>query len=161
MNPATSERGKVYDALLQRLDSIGEVTMATKDRESFLAAAVESQAMLVTDLDTGEILIASRPLEEMFGYYVRGELEGQNVDVLVPDDICGQHAAFRSKFARDSRTRPMGRRGELRGKHKDGHTFPVAVGLSSTMSADRTRRCAVAVVFDMSDKSVSPTEAEQ
>ena len=91
----------------------------------------------------GALVLASRRLEEMFGYE-HGELPGQTVERLVPADLQAAHRQ-RATYARAPRTRPMTDR--LVGLRKDATTFPVAIGLSPVTTA--TGRLAFAVIRDV------------
>ena len=91
----------------------------------------------------GALVLASRRLEEMFGYE-HGELPGQTIERLVPADLQAAHRQ-RATYARAPRTRPMTDR--LVGLRKDATTFPVAIGLSPVTTA--TGRLAFTVIRDV------------
>ncbi len=80
----------------------------------------------------GALVLASRRLEEMFGYE-HGELPGQTVERLVPADLQAANRSQRATNARAPRTRPMTDR--LVGRRKDATTFPVEIGLSPVTTA--------------------------
>ena len=80
----------------------------------------------------GVLALASRRLEEMFGYE-HGELLGQTVERLVPADLQAIHRSHRATYAVAPRTRPMADR--LVGLRKDATTFPVEISLSPVMTA--------------------------
>jgi PAS domain S-box-containing protein len=65
----------------------------------------------------------------MFGY-ARDELDGESVDVLLPESVRGDHAARRASFAASPRPRPMGADKDLRALRKDGTQFPVDISLT-------------------------------
>src|SRR5271169_673966 len=88
----------------------------------------------------GALVLASRRLEEMFGYE-HGELPGQTVERLVPADLQAAHRSQRATYARA----PMTDR--LVGLRKDATTFPVEIGLSPVTTA--TGRLAFAVIRDV------------
>jgi PAS domain S-box-containing protein len=77
----------------------------------------------------GKIVLVNRIAEEMFGY-VRDELLGQSVDMLVPDAIRHQHYRHRDSYLEHPRTRPMGTGLELHARRRDGSLFPVEISLS-------------------------------
>lgn len=114
-------------------------------------AVTDSMAIFLADLESGEILFATRTMEEMFGYHVRGELIGKNVDDLVPDSRRSAHKVRRAEFAAMPRRRMIGSGLGLEGRKSDGTVFSVDIMLMPTVLA-ATRRCVVGVVLDMTDR---------
>jgi PAS domain S-box-containing protein len=87
-------------------------------RELLLTAFNNSPSGTVVCDQDGAILYANRTVERMFGYEP-GELEGQKVEVLVPDavrEVCPAH--------------------RLEGRHKNGPRVPVEFALVATAGAD-------------------------
>jgi PAS domain S-box-containing protein len=78
---------------------------------------------------TGQIVVANRTAESMFGYS-QEELLGSSVDRLVPESIRTVHAGHRKAFADAGVTRPMGEGLELHARRKDGTLVPVEISLS-------------------------------
>src|SRR3954453_16406678 len=62
-------------------------------------------AVVLVDPD-GRIALANRQVETMFGY-ARAELLGENVEILVPEEARGVHAAHRLRYRAEPRTRAM------------------------------------------------------
>jgi len=77
----------------------------------------------------GQIMLLNEAAERIFGYS-RGELLGQNVEMLVPAAMRGGHSQHRDSYAHHPKTRPMGTGLELQGQRKDGTLFPVEISLS-------------------------------
>ncbi len=90
--------------------------------------------ILVSD-DDGEIVMANRQVEEMFGY-PRDVLVGAHVESLLPLRSRQVHRLHRARYADTPLTRPMGVGFELLGQHADGSEFPVEISLSP-IAADR------------------------
>jgi anti-anti-sigma factor len=82
----------------------------------------------------GTLVLASRRLEEMFGYQPT-ELTGQPLERLIPAHL------------QAARARPIGTGALLTGLHKDGTTFPVEISISPVQTA--TGRFSLVVVRDM------------
>ncbi len=82
----------------------------------------------------GTLVLASRRLEEMFGYPLT-ELTGQPLERLIPAHL------------QAARARPVGTGVLLTGLRKDGATFPVEISLSPVQTANG--RFSLAVVRDM------------
>ncbi|HTX14862.1 MAG TPA: sigma 54-interacting transcriptional regulator [Candidatus Baltobacteraceae bacterium] len=85
-------------------------------------------AMVIVD-STGEIVFINSQAERLFGYSPR-ELLGHAVEELVPEQARSAHVRDRTQFTAEPHTRPMGMGLELRGRRKDGSTFPVEISLS-------------------------------
>jgi protein-histidine pros-kinase len=89
---------------------------------------VAPDAIVIVGRD-GRILLANGQAEVLFGYG-RGELEGAEVDRLVPDRFRRKHGPDRDAYFRDPRPRPMGANVELYGLRKDGSEFPAEISLA-------------------------------
>ncbi|MCZ6672379.1 MAG: PAS domain S-box protein [Verrucomicrobia bacterium] len=81
--------------------------------------------VVIVDRD-GMILMTNEQMRRMFGY-AEMELEGSSIEQLVPQDTRGKHQTYRSKYAHNPTTRPMGAVADLHGKRKDGSLFPVDI----------------------------------
>ena len=88
---------------------------------------------LVVD-QSGIIRAANPRIEELFGWSPE-ELEGKTVDALVPEMHREAHASHRARFMADPHNRPMGVGLDLRGRRRDGSTFPVEISLSPWAAA--------------------------
>ena len=85
-------------------------------------------AMLVVDAD-GVIRDLNRQAVAMFGWS-RDELEGTEVECLVPAASRSQHRLHRRRYGEAPEPRPMGEGLELEALRKDGTTIPVEISLS-------------------------------
>ena len=97
----------------------------------------------------GVIRAVNPRAEELFGWTAE-ELRGENVDVLVPDAVRGVHHSHRARFVGDPHNRPMGVGLDLRGRRKDGTTFPVEISLSPWTGSDG-KISVICTVRDVSD----------
>jgi PAS domain S-box-containing protein len=86
-------------------------------------------AMVCVDA-AGRIIVVNTQLERLFGYQ-REELDGQPVEMLVPDAARAVHPQHRARYAADPRSRPMGAGEQLAGRRRDGSTFPADISLSA------------------------------
>jgi PAS domain S-box-containing protein len=86
-------------------------------------------AMVCVD-DSGRITMVNAQVERLFGY-PREELEGQLVDMLVPDAVRAVHPRHRAGYLADPKVRPMGAGLQLAGRRRDGSTFPAEISLSA------------------------------
>ncbi len=110
----------------------GEATQRSNpdraDHEMWRLLESAPDAMVIVDR-TGHIAFLNSHAERMFGYPTH-ELLGQAVEVLVPDAARGAHTRYRAGYEASPRTREMGSGLDLKGRRKDGSTFPVEISLS-------------------------------
>lgn len=124
------------EALEQRLESMQQNLQALekkhleleKDRETYerlLEAAPD--AILFIDRQ-GNILRVNAQLENVFRYK-HGELDGRNIEVLIPSRFHARHKEHIRNFFAHPRQRPMGTQFEIYGRRKDGEEFPADISL--------------------------------
>lgn len=88
-----------------------------------------NEGILVVD-KKGVIQMSNPVGEKMFGYEY-GELKGESIDLLVPDQLREHHKVYRQIYNADPQPRSMGMGRDLRGRRKDGSEFPIEVSLSN------------------------------
>jgi protein-histidine pros-kinase len=84
-------------------------------------------ATLLVD-ESGTVISATDPACELLGYD-SGELDGQCVEVLMPERFRLVHIGMRLRFTDQQRTRPMGSGLLLRAVRKDGAEIGVDISL--------------------------------
>jgi PAS domain S-box-containing protein len=111
-------------------------------------------ALVIVD-ERGRIVLVNAQTEELFGYR-RDELLGRLVEVLVPERLRARHVTDRNLYAAAPDLRPMGKRPELCGLHKDGGEIPVEINLSP-LRTDRGM-LVVAAIRDCRERRRSEAE---
>ncbi len=106
----------------------------------------------------GTILLINAEGERMFGYG-HGELVGQPIHVLVPDQLRDQHPGHVARFHDAPRLRPMGSGIDLRARRRDGSEFPVEISLSPILHDGQ--RLVVAGVRDVTERRAIEREAKR
>jgi PAS domain S-box-containing protein len=87
-----------------------------------------ADAHIVTDRE-GRIQGANREAEELFGYGP-GELDGEQIEILIPDQQRAHHRKLRAEYQASPRGRPMVSGLELYGRRKDGEVFRAEIALN-------------------------------
>lgn len=103
-------------------------TLDDKPLDILLVVESAPNAMVMVNQE-GRIVLVNKQTEKLFGY-VREELLGQPLEMLVPDRYQSEHSGYRKEFFGKPATRPMGMGRDLFGRHKDGREFPVEIGLN-------------------------------
>jgi PAS domain S-box-containing protein len=111
-----SDRRRIEQALL-------------KSEERFRRVVESAPNAMVMINATGKIDMVNAQAERVFGY-VRTEMLGQPVEMLVPERFRAHHPDLRRSFFADPQSRPMGAGRDLFGLRKDGSEFPVEIGLN-------------------------------
>ena len=103
--------------------------------EEVFRKAIEASPVGIVMIDAaGHIVLANPESERLFGY-ATGELIGQSIDILVPDNIRARHAHLRAKFGARPKMRPGAARA-FNGRRKDGSEFAIEVGLNPIQTAN-------------------------
>lgn len=87
-----------------------------------------TEGIILTD-SKGNIVIVNPAGEKMFSYD-SGELNGQPVEILIPEKFKPHHKDLRDGFYEKPSNRSMGHGRDLFGRKKDGSNMPVEVSLS-------------------------------
>ncbi len=102
-------------------------TTALPDRYRLIVEAAPHGVLLVDA--RGHISLLNEQAETMFGYNT-GELLGQPIEILLPDQARAGHTSLRNAYLDDPVSRTMGAGRDLLGQRKDKSRFPVEIGLS-------------------------------
>ncbi len=133
---ARDEQGKPLEIVGYWLDVTNrkEVEEELRRKENQFRSLVESapDAMVIVDVQ-GKIVLTNAQTEKLFGYE-RGEILGENVEILLPAAVRNQHVAERRNYHSRPEVRPMGKGSDLAGRRKDGSEFPVDIALSPVES---------------------------
>jgi PAS domain S-box-containing protein len=127
---ADNERETIPDIPSLHSPYVPRVTLQGEISEVSLYTLLDvlPDALALVD-SAGHIALVNSQAEVLFGY-PRSELEGLQLEVLLPERFHAAHALHRERYAVSPRTRPMGAGLELYGRRKDGTEVPVDISLS-------------------------------
>jgi len=109
---------------------MGSKKLHPKESEAWFRTLLDSapDAMIIVD-DDGEIEVVNSQAVAMFGYE-RAELQGEKIEMLLPDRMQQGHIGHRQSYDHQPSVRPMGSGLDLLARRKDGTEFPVEISLS-------------------------------
>ena len=126
------------------------VRESEKRLRGFLDSAPDST---IISNASGRIILANQQTEKMFGYSME-ELQGMDVEDLIPEHMRLMHVNGRADFMESPRRMVAGSTNELLVLHKDGHLFPAEISLSHHVLADG-ESVALASIRDVTERKYS------
>ena len=135
-------------------------TVMVRENKDILNAIMESSvdAIVVADA-TGKILSANPAVETLFGHTIR-DLIGQNVKILMPDEMAAQHDGFMEHHIRTGERKIIGIGREVEGLRKDGSTFPLHLSVGRA-EADGSGPIFTATLHDLTEKRAAQLMIER
>ena len=135
-----------------------DLTERNREEERFREVVEAAPNGIVVVNEAGVITLVNAQTEKAFGY-LRSELVGQPVEMLVPERFHAAHPAHRRSFFADPKGRAMGAGRDLFGRRKDGSEFPLEIGLSPI--ATREGLVVLAAVVDVTGRKRAEEERER
>ncbi|KAA3610219.1 MAG: PAS domain S-box protein [Calditrichaeota bacterium] len=126
---------------------------------TLLRSIIESAptAMIVID-ENGIITLTNKQTENYFGYS-RGELIGNQFEILMPEKFRKNHAVLRKGFLDNPETRAMGVGRDLYAIRKDSSLFPVEIGLNPINT--QNGMVVLATILDITKRKADEHEREK
>ncbi len=107
------------------------------ESEARIRAIVETAVDgIITINERGTIETCNPAVEKLFGY-LREELIGRNVSLLMPSPEREEHDGYLIRYSQTRQPKIMGSGAEVRGRRKDGTIFPLDLALSETRLGER------------------------
>ena len=111
-------------------------------------------AVITTDTD-GLIQSINKSTSKIFGYSM-DELEGKNINILVPESDRSQHDEYIKKFLRTGQPDILGVARQVEAVRKDGSLFPVDITISNLIINDE--RFFSCIVRDITERKETERE---
>jgi len=119
------------------LETNRDITQSRKAQELFRHLLESAPDAVVIVDGEGSIQLVNAQTERFFGY-LREEMIGEPVEMLMPKRYAADHIADRAHYTESPVSRPMGPGLALFGRRKDGTEFPVEISLSPLETEEGT-----------------------
>ncbi|MCA9018648.1 MAG: PAS domain S-box protein [Planctomycetaceae bacterium] len=152
ISPVFGKNGDVEYLIPSGVDISERVVVENLHKET--AARLESMFNSAVDgmitIDAAGSMGSINPAAlELFGYE-REELQGQNVNMLMPDPWHGEHDSYLDAYLTTGQAKIIGSKREVQGLRKDGSTFDMELAVSEAMM--RGEIMFVGTVRDISER---------
>ena len=126
-------------------------------RELIQQMGISPDALVVVD-QVGSIVMVNEQAATLFGYSLE-ELQGQRLEMLLPERLHEVHTTHRKHYFAVPRTRAMGAGLQLFGRHKNGTEIPVDISLRPVLLDDEL--VVIGAIRDMSEQHRAELERMQ
>jgi PAS domain S-box-containing protein len=131
LSPLATEEGTLVSSAIR---DISERKKAEEKFRGLLESAPD--AMVIVNRD-GQIVLVNSQTEKLFEY-MRSELVGRPVEILIPEQGRGDHPGHRAGYFANPKVRRMGSGLQLAGRKRNGAEFPVEISLSPIETEEGT-----------------------
>lgn len=131
------------------------LSLQTRVRDSLRRTQAITDHMLdsmITIDERGYILSCNPATTRLFGY-AEEELLGNNVKMLMPEPVRGNHDGYLAAYAATGQRNIVGANREVEGRRKDGTSFPLQLGVSEVVLDGQ--RTFIGLLRDISERRES------
>jgi two-component system, LuxR family, sensor kinase FixL len=135
------------------------VTGELHETAARLRAILETSVLGIITIDETGIIESFNPAAERLFGFSAAEVVGRNVNVLMPEPDRSAHDRYLQRYRDTGEARIIGIGREVRGRRKDGTTFPFELSVSEVRLAER--RLFTGFIHDISDRRVAEQTARR
>lgn len=120
----------MYEDLASSLAKSREISTVLQESELYTNTVLNNIADVVVSTDeNGLIESVNDAFEAVFGYE-QYEVMGRNINILIPAKDAQKHVRYMNNYVNSNKTNTvLNTKRELTARHKDGHTFPIAIAV--------------------------------
>ncbi len=140
----------MHSALMLSKREQEEALQTARESEARYKSVIENVIDGIVLIDTeGTIISCNSKLQKIFGFSEE-ELIGHKVNLLMPPDESSVHDHHLSRYVETGKANIIGVGRELKGRRKDGSTFPIDLGISEIN--EHGRQQFVGVIRDITER---------
>jgi two-component system, chemotaxis family, CheB/CheR fusion protein len=150
------------DLILLAMEDITErkrAEHALRESEAMTRAGIEAAVDGVVTTDERGTVLSFNPAAELIFGYTGAEVIGQNVRMLVPPSYLDEYEGSVAGFLETADRQAIGIAHEIRGRHKNGTTFPMDLNLSEF--DDSAGRRFVGTIRDITERKWAEEEVRR
>lgn len=142
-----TERKRAEEALRKAYDDLERLVVErTRELQTTLETLIEG---VITIDERGVIESFNPSAETLFGYRA-DEVVGQNVSILMSDQVRMEHDSYLQRYLETGEAKVIGIGREVTGRQKNGTLFPLKLGIGEMQIGDR--RKFVGTVHDITER---------
>jgi len=151
----TAELAAANSALQTEIGERRQIETTLRASEGRLQAVLNHTFDAIISIDDrGRIMTFNGTSERLFGY-LRAEVIGKNVNMLMPEPYHGEHDRYLADYLRTGQGKIIGIGREVEGRRKDGSTFPLDLAVTEFRLEQGERRHFIGIVRDLTQRKLA------
>jgi PAS domain S-box-containing protein len=122
-----------------------------KRSEAWLHSLIDTTQDAVISIDQQGCVVLFNPSAERIFGYTKAEVQGQKVNLLMPEPYASEHNDYIERYEQTREPRAIGRIRTLTGRRKSGEVFPIELSVTGVPADEEVHY--VAFIRDISEKT--------
>ena len=118
--------------------------------QAFVRSLIDTTQDALISIDRQNCIELFNPAAERIFGYTRAEVQGQKVQMLMPEPYAGEHDSYISRYERTGQAHAIGRVRTVAARRKNGEIFPIELSVTETKTGSEVRYGAF--IRDISEK---------